>query len=248
MLLLLGISSLISLAAALVLGIRLLRLAAHTRGVPELAMGASFLLGGFLGFLFILIGNPAAGVALPVPVTEMLFRLGMSLISVGLCFTYIFVWQTFRPGSSSVRGLTLTAIVCILASLWAVWSATIEEALVSPLYLFGEAVRMGGMVWGCIEALHYHVVMRRRLALGLADPVVTNRFLLWGIAMGAGIITALTGLCMTLFGMTEMVGLGAWPYLVLGIFATISPVAQWFAFFPPRGYCEWVQGSAVEAS
>jgi hypothetical protein len=248
MLVLLGISSLMTIVAALVLGIRLLRLAARTRGVPEFAIGVSFLLGGFLGFLFVMIGNPAAGVALSVPVAEMLFRLGMSLIGVAVCFTYIFVWQTFRPGSSTVRGLTLTAIVCILASSWAVWSASIEEALLSPLYLFGEAVRMGGMVWGCTEAMRYHAVMRRRQALGLADPVVTNRFLLWGVAMGAGVITSLTGLCMTLFGMTEMVGLGAWPYLVLGIFATISPVAQWFAFFPPRGYCEWVQGSAIEAS
>jgi hypothetical protein len=245
MLMLLGISSLLSLAAALVLGIRLLRLAARTRGVPEFAIGASFLLGGFLGFLFILIGNPAAGLALSVPVTDTLFRLGMSLLGVGVCFTYLFVWQTFRPASSVVRALALTASVCILASLSAVWTAPIEEALISPVHLFGEAVRLGGMLWGCSEALLYHAAMRRRLALGLADPVVTNRFLLWGIAMGAGVVASLTGLFMTLSGMVTP---GTWPYLILGISTTVSPVAQWLAFFPPRGYCEWVQGSAAEAN
>jgi hypothetical protein len=242
---LLGISSLLSLAAALFLGIRLLRLASRTRGVPEFAIGASFLLGGFLGFLFILIGNPAAGLNLSVPVSETLFRLGMTLLGVGLCFTYVFVWQTFHPGSSLLRALVVTACVCILASLSAVWTTTIEEALISPVHLFGEAVRMGAMVWGCSEALLYHAAMRRRLALGLADPVVTNRFLLWGIAMGAGVIASLTGLFMTLSGMVTP---GTWPYVILGISTTVSPVAQWFAFFPPRGYCEWVRGSAAEAS
>jgi len=245
MLVLLGISSLLSLAAALVLGIRLLILASRTRGVPELAMGASFIVGGFFGFLFLLVGNPAAGLAMAAPVSELLFRLGMSLIGVGVCFTYVFVWQTFRPDSSLVRTLSLTAMVCILASFWAVWSHPIEAALVDPVHLFGEAVRMGGLLWGCIEALRYYAAMRRRLALRLADPVVTNRFLLWGIAMGAGVVTSLTGLFMTVSGRVDP---DAWPYLILGIFATISPIAQWFAFFPPRGYCEWIESSAAEAN
>ena len=243
MLLLLGISSLISLVAAFVLGIRLLRLAGRTRGVPELAIGSSFLLGGFLGFLFILIGNPAAGMAFPAHVSELLFRLGMSLVGVGVCFTYVFVWQTFWPNSVAARALALTAIVCILVSISAVWSASIQESLISPLHLFGEAVRLGGLLWGSSEALRYYAAMRRRLALGLADPVVTNRFLLWGVAMSAGVVASLSGLFMTISG---MVNPGAWPYLVLGIFTTISPVAQWFAFFPPRSYCEWLQNSAVE--
>jgi len=180
MLVLLGISSLLSLVAALILGIRLLRLASRTRALPEFAMGLGFLLGGFLGFLFILIGNPAAGTGMSVATSELLFRLGISLVGVGVSCTYIFVWKTFRPGSSTARGLTFAGIACILGSLWAIWNGTIEEALLSPLNIFGEVVRMAGMVWGCTEALRYYASMKRRLALGLADPVVTNRFLLWG--------------------------------------------------------------------
>ncbi len=243
MLLLLGISSLVSLAAALVLGIRLLRLAARTRAMPELAMGTGFVLGGFLGFFLILVGNPAAGSGMSVPTSELLFRIGISLLGVGVSCTYVFVWQTFRPESATARRLTFAAIACILGSLWAIWTGTVEEALLSPLNIFGEIVRMAGMVWGCSEALLYHVAMKRRLALGLADPLVTNRFLLWGIAMGAGVITAFTGLYMTVSGLVDP---NSWPYLVLGIFATISPAAQWLAFFPPSKYCDWIQGSAGE--
>jgi len=245
MLVLLGISSLASLIAALVLGIRLLRLSSRTRRLPEFAMGMSFLIGGVFGFLFILIGNPAAGVGFSAASGEFLFRMGVSLLGVGICFTYVFVWQTFRPRSAVARKFTIAAIVCILASLWAVWTSSIEEALMSPIHNAGEMVRLGGMLWGCGEALHYYTAMRRRLALGLADPVVTNRFFLWGIAMGAGVMATLVGAFMTLSGIVDP---DAWPYLFLGIFAAISPAAQWLAFFPPRAYRGWIMGHAQEAN
>ena len=242
MLLLLGISSLASLVASLVLGIRLLRLAARTHGVPELAMGTGFIVGGFFGFLLILIGNPEAGSGLSAAVSERLFRVGMSLLSVGVCCTYVFVWQTFRPHSPVALGLTLGAIAVILGSLQPVWTSPVKHALIDPIHLLGDAVRLGGMLWGSVEALRYYAAMRRRLALGLADPVVTNRLLLWGIAMAAGVIVTVTSVFMTISGMVEP---DSWPYLVIGIFSFISPAAQWLAFFPPRVYCEWVESRAA---
>jgi hypothetical protein len=242
---LLGISSLASLVAALVLGIRLLLLARRTRGVPEFAMGNSFILGGFLGFLLVLIGNPAAAPGLSKPLTELLFRLGMSLVSVGICCTYVFVCQTFRPRSPTALVLMLAAITVLLGSLEPIWSLPIERALVHPVYLVGDAARLGGMLWGSFEALSYYVAMRRRLALGLSDAVVTDRFLLWGIAMTAGVILMSTTILMTISGKVEP---GGWPYVVIGVVSFVSPVAQWLAFFPPRAYCGWVQSRAAGAA
>jgi hypothetical protein len=48
-------------------------------------------------------------------------------------------------------------------------------------------------VWMAVEALHYHGRMRRRMALGLADATVTDRFLLWGAgaAASAALVVAL---------------------------------------------------------
>ena len=245
MIVLLGIASLISLVAALVLGIRLLSLASRTRGIPELAMGAGFLLGGFLGLLCILIGNPAASSGMPPETGLLLLRIGMSLLAAGISCTYVFVWQTFRVGSSLARNLSLLAIACIAASLWPVWAQPVQTAMVSPLYYAGDAVRLAGMTWGCVEALRYYAAMRRRSKLGLADPVVTNRFMLWGAAMAAGAGTIITSVYMTASGLVDP---DAWPYLVLAILTTVSPTAQWLAFFPPRAYATWITRRAATAS
>lgn len=233
MIVLLGVASLVSLVAALVLGIRLLRLASRTRGAPELALGLGFLLGGFFGLLCILVGNPAAGSGMAPETGELLFRVGMTLLAIGVSCTYVFVWQTFRAGAPIARVVTAAAIVVIAVSLWPIWSQPVELAMVHPLYYVGDAARFAGMFWGCVEALGYHTTMRRRRALGLADPVVTNRFLLWGVAMAAGAGTIVTSTYMTLSGNVDP---NAWPYLVLAVLTTISPVAQWLAFFPPRWY------------
>jgi len=245
MIVLLGISSLASLVAALVLGTRLLRLATRTRGVPELALGVSFLIGGFLGLLFVLIGNlgaPSEG--LPAGAADLLFRVGMTLLSIGMSCTFVFVWQTFRPESALARILTVVGIGCILVSLWPVWTTPVEVALATPMHHFGEVLRLSGMLWGSIEAFRYYTAMRRRLALGLADPVVTNRFLLWAIAMAAGVSVIGVSAYMSASG---LVNPNAWPYLALAILTAISPVAQWLAFFPPRSYLGWITSRAPEA-
>lgn len=245
MIVLLGISALISLVASLVLGVRLLRLASRTRGVPELSLGIGFLVGGFIGLFFVLIGNPGAGSAIPIETSERFFRIGMTLLAIGVSCTYVFVWQTFRPRSGVARVASLLAIVCTVCSVWPLWTMPIQSALVSPIYLAGEAVRLAGMLWGCTEALRYHATMRRRLGLGLADPVVANRFLLWGVAMAAAASTVLVSGFMSSSGLVDP---NSWPYLVLAICTAVSPIAQWLAFFPPRSYSAWIANRAAAAS
>jgi len=58
MLALLGFSSLASMAVSLVLGVRLLRLWGRTSELPELVIGASFLMACVLGYLATVLGNP----------------------------------------------------------------------------------------------------------------------------------------------------------------------------------------------
>jgi len=46
------------------------------------------------------------------------------------------------------------------------------------------------MSWAGFESIRYYKMQSRRLLLGLADPIVTDRFRLWGLSMlAAGAIT-----------------------------------------------------------
>jgi hypothetical protein len=104
------------------------------------------------------------------------------------------------------------------------------------------------VAWRPLAALPYHARLRRRLALGLADPVATNRVLLWGVA---GAITS----AMSLF-VVAVTLLGLWttparaPIAIVTVMcAAADALLSWLAFAPPKGYVAWVKARSprVEA-
>jgi hypothetical protein len=109
--------------------------------------------------------------------------------------------------------------------------------------------------WAFYESLRYWRAMRRRDSLGLADPVVTNRFLLWSIWTGA--VTALPLIALALRSVA-ILALGSEPdarllgtelavamlRFVAILFVAIAPlaaVALTLSFFPPSAYLERVR-------
>ena len=79
----------------------------------------------------------------------------------------------------------------------------------------------------------------RRLALGLAEVEVVNRFLLWAIA-GVG---AFTG--SSVMSVVSLVGATPWqdPFALsaVGLGGFTSAVCAALAFLPPRVYLDWLQ-------
>ena len=65
-------------------------------------------------------------------------------------------------------------------------SGYVSQRSVSPSTT-GGSERVSSL-WGAAESLRYFSMMRRRAKLGLADPLVTNRFLLWGLGIGAAMV------------------------------------------------------------
>ena len=77
--------------------------------------------------------------------------------------------------------------------------------------------------------------MRRRVRIGIGDPLVANRFLLWGIGTLATLLVALLYIGMQLRGHYEL------PASLIGVSSTLvlaSAIAEWLAFLPPRSYRE----------
>jgi hypothetical protein len=99
------------------------------------------------------------------------------------------------------------------------------------------------LLWGAGESLRYWAMMRRRVRLSLADPVLANRFLLWGLGIGAAGVGSLIGnVAMTVTGraMAELDGVT----LSNSMFGLASAVLMWVAFLPPAAYRSWIEARA----
>jgi hypothetical protein len=99
-----------------------------------------------------------------------------------------------------------------------------------------------------LESLRYYALMRRRRALGLADPVVTNRFLVWGAGEAAStlVVLALFVATMTQPGISAADPFVSWCVTLAGL---LNAFVWWLTFTPPKTYLRWVRaGAAEEAS
>jgi hypothetical protein len=94
--------------------------------------------------------------------------------------------------------------------------------------------------WAGVEAFLQYAKARRRRKHGLCDPVVCNRFLLWGIFAVVSVIAAL--LVLPMYAHYERTGdfAAIWDRL-LGAAEIASIAVIWFVFFAPAFYQRWVQ-------
>jgi hypothetical protein len=94
--------------------------------------------------------------------------------------------------------------------------------------------------WGCCEPLTYCQKLRRRVRLGLADPLVANRVLLWavygaGFAISQVLWVAVLAFCESLTALDALM-----------VAATVvGEIAVWLAFFPPARYAQWVRSAGA---
>lgn len=226
---------------ALVVGLRLVGLATRTRQLPELLMGVGVLGIGPVGFGGIVL---ALGLAHDAPFLSRLVAAAASTaIGVGVGAKYLFNWRIYRPTSRAAAVASLAGVAGVAATLAAEASATgfaTEAWRGIGWHLVRSAFQVGCLLWGAGEALVYWDKMRRRAALGLADPLVANRFLLWAIGAGAA-------------GLGSAIGTGVqlvtgrppleqnWLTMSSSLHGLVSAVALWFAFLPPAAYRRWLR-------
>lgn len=229
---------------------RMLMLARRTREIPEFAMG-----GGLLSIM--VLGAPLSGIS-QMPnlqgsyLGDGLLICGLAFCDIGIWLLYLFTWKVFRPSAAWARaviyGLAVSLVVLTIFQL----SSTFEGGTASeirvrtqPYGLTFIAVVVLNFLWGSIESLYYYRQMLRRLALGLASPVVVNRFLLWGIGGATAVVTCLGLMVVTALGKNLLHDpLGQ---LMLGIGASLVATCWYLTFLPPRAYVVWVEQRASSA-
>jgi len=231
-------------AVSLVLGVRLLWMAARTRELPELAMGLGLLLLGGLGYPLLEIVKQAH--ALPVEARVGLLGAQMGCHVVGTTAFTFFVARVFRRGSPLPLALTALVLAAILG-LVALQArspgmAAFVDAGAGPWRVHG-AVSLLPLVWGGLESARWFRMLRRRLALGLADPVVADRFRLWALGMLASASVAALSVGLELAG-RSLSGSAAGS-LVVAAGGLVSATSLWLAFVPPRSYVRRVAARAT---
>jgi len=223
------------IAASFVVGIRLLALARRTRKLPELAVGANLVLGGAIGYSLLLAAESLD--LIPAPLEGLASFAAVLGISIGCACIALFSRQVFRPASRAA-GLVLAAVVAWLAlGVCGSWTLHVSRASSGAGAWLGHWGPNLGILaaygWSTFESLRYHGLMRRRVRLGIADPLIANRFLLWGLGTAAVSAVTLLHLVAQLLGSYEL------PPSLVGVVSPlvlIAAIAEWLAFFPPAAY------------
>jgi hypothetical protein len=232
-------------------GARLLALALRTRKAPE-ALLASFFLAGATGIFLRLLG-----VTGPTPLgssATTITLLGHGILTAGLIAAVWFARSVFRPSvvwSFWLAAALSTLLLASCASLFMPGNTAEESAAVFA----ANGSRALPFIWLFTESLRQYFRMRRQAPLGLGDPVVTNRFLLWSV--WTGLLTALPivvigfRIAARFSGDTlvetqqEMIG-----QIRLFLLLTAAGVAAsvWLSFFPPKRYLAHITRRTLRSS
>jgi len=222
--------SLAVIAGLALLGGRLLVLAGRSGELPELILGLFFLMVGPLGYLplFLLSVFPDLR-----PDQVLLARATAHTgITLAVALMAVFTWRVFRPDAAWATAFTLL----LMAGLFAGYA---DSALAwdfqpsepgSRGWLLRIGVRGVVMAWTAWEPLRYWRLSRRRLTLGLADPLVTNRLLLWTLWAASILAIHLLGVA------NAWLDLGPARDSARALLGVGCGLTIWLTFFPPAGY------------
>jgi hypothetical protein len=252
-----AVVTLLNLVLCLMVGARLLRGGFGRQRSPELALAIYFLASAFLstvcqGLVYGGLVDPS--LALPDRTGRFVLGLGVLGMALGGAAVCVFTWLTFRRDSGWAR------LAAVAGSLLAIGGWTFEALhegfAVSlhpgPGHWAAWAGRTGPMVWVGVETFRYWAVLRRRLRFGLAEPVVVNRFLLWGIWSAATFVNLAADLIarvlyMMLAGTTTELVMEVVTPVVIGtmsvtmVLGVVSAITLFLTFFPTAAYRRWLE-------
>jgi hypothetical protein len=249
-----------NLLLSAVIGVRLLRLARSSAAGPEIWLALYFLVGAFLGMglsNFVYMSWADAAMALPPNVSSVLNALYIFGVTAGMGCLYVFTWLTFRRDDTWARVLVgVVAVVMVAGYAGIAISGDFKLSLVPGVaYWITWAARTSVFLWLLIESFRYWSLLRRRLRLGLADPLVANRFLLWGIWSSALFLLGQIDPLARVWYVSN-IGIGdQWipelgrPVVLMLVTASsglgiLVMVTLYLTFFPTQRFRRWVEGRA----
>jgi hypothetical protein len=227
----------------IVTGLRLVALARRSRGVPELLLGLSLLLQGGIGYPLSVASQFAGS-------WWLVFGAAASLCNnIGIALLYSFTARVFRAESRATwaavgaAGALLAVQSCGNLFGQALAESQPERLAAGLRWAAGSFVLSGcAWSWTSWESLRYHALLRRRVALGLADPAVANRSFLWGLMAAIAVGCVVVDAALLYSGSPRARAYGV--PIVTASAGVLMSLCTVLAFWPPRAYLARVRGAA----
>ena len=256
LLVLAGLVTALNLLLNLVVGLRLLVRARRGWPTPELMLALYFLVSAFLStppqiLVYGGMGDPR--LAVPEPASRALLAFAVLAMAIGASAIYVFTWKTFRPERGWARAIVLAgcASLAIGYAIEALHEGFAPVVFAGTGHWIGWAGRSAAMFGVAFESFRYWLLLRRRLRLGLADPVVTNRFLLWSIWASCATLNFVADLASRslyrwVYGTVQPVPeylatMVAPTIIVTMVLGVVSAITLFLTFFPSPAYRRWVE-------
>ena len=240
-------------------GVRLLALATKTRQSPEL-WGGLYFLGASFGISLRMFGA-SAQFEMPEAAT-LANSIGHAGLAAGTIAMAFFTQRVFHPDSARAKAFAGFVVAAIAGTtLWTFFGGHVT-AENSGAVIATNSFRVIPTAWAFYESFRYWRSMKKREWLGLSDPVVTNRFLLWsiwtlGVSLLPAIALTLRLVAMLVLGDTQdpqSTQATYQPMIMAGVrivFLAIVPasvIALTLAFFPPKPYLARIRDRAESAA
>ena len=242
-------AGLLSIVMAWLATLRLFSLARRNRSAPERLLAI-----GFCGLFCV--GYPLAGASRAPGMTgtvegSLFFACSAIGMVTGTIALGRFPLVVFRPGSRWATALSLAiALAGTIAGVGcAVAVAGADTAAEMIVRIHGWALLLMAtlavcFLWHAVESSLYFVRMKKRLALGLARPDTTYRFLLWALASWCSFAMVSAIAVQRASGVAILSTL---PMLIIALGSLLTTLCWWLAFFMPSALETRLFGASQDA-
>jgi hypothetical protein len=239
------IGGLIAGFAFLIAGIRLYRLQVRTGEAPERLLATTFLVWSLSYFCWQLpVAVETGSLAAP------LLFIGNTTNELG-CITFaLFLRVVFRNQERWATWLVVAVAVTLTTGVVGSWWVGDSEGLrplTNPWWWLQIAGDSAVFAWTGVEGFIQYRKARQRLRLGLCEPMVCNRYLLWGLT---GVVWTVYEFAVVVheieYAVTQ-VWSASMDFVVAGLeLAAIALI--WLVFFPPAIYQRWIDRAGSSAT
>jgi hypothetical protein len=203
----------------------------------ELLLGSSIVSAGMIGYPLQL---AARTILLDHPAQAALAQnLGFLIGGLGMCALCFFTSYALRPGSRLVRRIAWASSFVFVSTAVLQSMADDEGASTWTAIMLAERILVLG--WAGLEAATQFRRMAKRSKLGLAEPLLANRYLLAAIASCSTAGTLVFPLLAELNDRTlarDIPAVG----LIFGLLAISAALSAWMACVPPKVYVRFIEG------